>query len=674
MCAGLAGLRLAAAERPQRFFLEADIALARGGEARVFFDFGDGIWETSPAGRIAASPTPQTVRLELSNRPLRALRFDPVEDEQPALITGLRLVNDRGELMQRIELRDLRPMEQIKSLAPEGSGVRVVPSGPDPRLQLDFPPLQKRMHDAMRRPTVTRGIVLGLALALASIIGATAVTAWRVAGTSSFARLGGVAIFLLVLGARLTQLDWFSRAVPFWDEWEGDALYILIPFQGGFLDWGALFMTQWEHRILLTRIVTLAGTALNGEWDVRVAMTVSAFLYAATVAGLGTTLLAPRRWPGLIAAGLLAACAALPFDFNNLLWGGQTQMYGLAFFVVGLGTLAAAPHITAEIALVAFLGSTASLFTMGAGLVAPGCAVGVCLVRAAFEPAQRQRLAGLAGLFFIVALAGVWLHSSSRQHAPLYATSAAQYGKAFLGMLSWPLPAHVGCAALLWLPWIVNGVQILRRREATALEWVAVGLGCWGLVNAAALGYARPYEGPPFDSRFFTPFSLGVCGSIGASVALLLRAASPRRRVLWWLPLGAAGAGLLVLGVRGVHGARDSRESHAEFDRRIRRMLSTGDRTPVVEKPPAFTGQTVADRLESPLLQPILSAPHRRALAERSGNLASAAAITGGPVTVIVRTMMKVGPVVFLLGLIGLGAAAWRLRRPEAPRVNSMGR
>ncbi|MBM3855385.1 MAG: hypothetical protein FJ399_19895, partial [Verrucomicrobia bacterium] len=505
--------------------LEVDVALERGGTIGAFFDFGNGfVPEDASFAEVPPGQAASTIRLGVPTRPVRAVRIDPSADDAPALITGLRLRSATGELLARLDLRSLRPLHQIQSLGEEGGGVRVipVPKADDPMLRLDSPELRQRLHIAMGRRSVGRGEIVIVAAGFAALVIAAAWIAWQGLGPPG-ARMAGGAVFLAVLGARLAWLNLDSRPVPFWDEWEGDALYLLIPFNGGFLDWGALIMPQWEHRILLTRLVTLAGTVLNGEWDPRVAMTVSAVLLAAATALVGVALVATRRWPGVVVAGVLALGASLPFDFNNLLWGGQTQMYGLVLMAVVTIALGAVPVITPAVLGAALAGGLGSLFTMGAGPVGPGCAVGMCLVRWCFERDQRRQLAGLAVVFFCVALLGALLHAKSPPHGPFYATSWEQFRRAFVGVLAWPLPPSPVAVVLVWLPWLAGGVLILRRREANTLEWLAVGLGAWGLVNAIALGYARQYEGPPFDSRFLTAFLPGVWGSIGSAAALLGR-------------------------------------------------------------------------------------------------------------------------------------------------------
>lgn len=661
-------LPLGAAEPARTFYLELDIAIERSGVTALLFDYGDGVWgDDASTAQVAPGKTVQTVRLKLPDRPIRGLRFDPTSGDEEVFIGWLRLVDGAGKVLLQIDPRGLTPQNHIGSITSEGTGVRIVPNGNDPILRFDITALQKAIHDASGRATVGPGTVTLLAAVLALALGAAVLLALRAHGAGR-AAWGGLAIFGLVWGARLVALNYTSKPVPYWDEWEGDVLYVLIPFTGGYLDWGALVMPQWEHRILLTRVIGAFGTLLNGEWDVRVAMTVSAGFYAATIALLGTALLATRRPAGAVAAIALGVCASFPFDVNNLLWGGQTQMYALVLMAVTCVALAAVPRVTPLVWLVALGGGAVSLFTMGAGPVGPGCAVGICLVRAAYEREQRRALLGLAAVFFAVALAGVFLHTSSRAHASLYASTLAQFWKCFVGVMAWPLPPHAAWAALSWAPWVVNGVAILRRREATPLEWIAVGLGGWGLVNAMALGYARQYEGPPFDTRFFTPISMGAMASLCSSAAVLARAQSIKGRVLPVLSLLAVVGAFFAVGVKSLDVVRETGEGRAEFDHRIRQYLASGDPQPIVEKPSHHTGMVVVERLESPAFQKILPAPYRRVLATRLPD-AVARPIEPGPVTATVRTFMKLGPAITLLGLAGCGFFVWRQRR-EGPAAS----
>lgn len=669
-CCALHGAPAAASH----FVLELDIAIERGGMVEVLFDFGDGFWgENTAVSEVPAGSVPHTVRLKLPSRPIRRFRLDPTADDAPVLISGIRLLDERGTLLCRLDPKSIRPFHQIDRLIFGPEGVRILPTAKadDPMLGIDFAPAQRTMHAASGRPTVGPLFLCALAAIIVGtlVLGLRgAFRAFRFPEPLRQPRLVGIALFFAVFGARLAWLNAYGKAVPFWDEWEGDALYQLIPFAGGFLDYGALVMPQWEHRIVLTRTITLLGTWLNGEWDPRVAMTVSSAFWGASAALVGTALCATHKRSGVAAAAALAACASLPFDFSNLFWGGQTQMYGLVLLALVTIAFAATPKITTSIQLAALAASALSLFTMGAGMVGPACAAGICLVRLCWEKEQRGALARLAALTFCAALVGVLLHTRSRAHEPLYATSFAQFSKTFIGVLSWPLTPHALIAACIWLPWVGLGVSILRRRSATPLEWLAVGLGGWSLVNALALGYARQYEGPPFDSRFFTSFAVGLGAAVCANIALVQRTGNRFIRLGLWSLTGMLFAGLAWQGIAGIEGTRKSGAERAEMDHRVRLFLSQGDRQAVMDRPPHYRGNDVLEYLASPLLQRVLPAPFRRALAEKDGAAKTApeppaartAPIEAGPITQAVRMLMRFGVALAVLGWIGF---AWQYRR-----------
>jgi hypothetical protein len=151
-------------------------------------------------------------------------------------------------------------------------------------------------------------------------------------------------------------------------------------------------------------------------------------------------------------------------------------------------------------------------------------------------------------------------------------------------------------------------------------------------------------------------------GALCSTIAVSLRGSTWYWRALPSLAGCAVVAGFISIGIKGISGARESEATRAELDHRIRVFLSTGNPAPLTEKPPHHTGSEVVARLESPLLQKVLPAPYRRALASRESN-AAAPSPTAGALTLTVRTLMKAGPFIMGLGLIGFACSVWR-RRP----------
>jgi hypothetical protein len=367
----------------------------------------------------------------------------------------------------------------------------------------------------------------------------------------------------------------------------------------------------------------------------------------------------------LIASASIAVFAALPFDANNFFWGGQSQMYALNFLAIGTLAIAAGE----QLGPLAWLGGAAagsvSLVTMGSGFVAPGLAAGVCVVRFIFERTRRRDLAVLALIFAAIAVAGFLARTDSRWHAFTYARTAAKFWRSFVAYATWPLPPHWASVAVVWLPWLAVGIWTLARRAGSCLDWLAIGIGAWALVNAIGLAYARPELTSPFDSKYNTAVSLAGVASVLSSCAL-----SARLRSRWWLLIAPVAAALAVAvaatdyGARGIADARFYRDLKNPHNALVRPYLATGDRSMMMEIPPErspyWNSAELAIRLDSPLLQPVLPFPLRKALAMRPG-LHLPGPLEPGPLTLGARTLMKISPLIFAIGLvlIVLGLRRW---------------
>src|SRR6187431_2043111 len=96
--------------------------------------------------------------------------------------------------------------------------------------------------------------------------------------------LAAIAAAALVLGGHLWMVESAGSPVPVHDQWlaEGEMLY--VPLVEGHLTMGAIVHPHAEHRIIPTRLLALGLFKLNHQmWDVRLQMTVNAFLAATLV-------------------------------------------------------------------------------------------------------------------------------------------------------------------------------------------------------------------------------------------------------------------------------------------------------------------------------------------------------------------------------------------------------
>lgn len=681
-CGCMAGLRASSAS--PGFFLEIQAANPAGGGAQLFYDTGQ--WYSHhDSVRVELPPSTklQPHRFALPAEPVRRLRLDPMDGAGRLQIGTLRLLTADGRVLEEFGPECLAPMGSIKRLTVAGGVASIETEAGDPMLLVAHS-VQRSMVNALGRRTVgptslflltAAYVVLGalaLGAALRPLLRKSASKGrGRHAAPLAF-MLGGV--FLLVAGARLHWLKLYSRPMPFWDDWKAGVIDMILPFRGGYLDWQALFLPQAEHRVLLTRLVTLTGGLLNGEWDPRVSMALSAFLFAGTIALLcGLLARTGSRWGVVLACGL-AGWSCLPFDPTNIFWANQSPMYALNLAAVVLLCIATDGQPTRITWLGAIAAGLLSIFTMGAGFVAPLVAGGLCLL-AAWKPtppdeeaaAPSRRLVILALLLFAIGGFGLSLHRESSMLTDDYARTWARLAPTLLARTSWPLSPHVGYTLIVWLPWVALSCQLLVAKGSTPLARAAFGLGAWALIGLVGLAYSRPNDPAPFESRYYTLMSAAVLAATLATAAL---AQTRSRRIgligLCVLALAVSTTAMVKIGLDNRALAQATLTSRSAYDNVVRPFLATGDPKPLQRAPfeilPYWNGAELADLLDAPALQDWLPAVLRSTLAQRPGSTLSPQQ-TPGPLTVAARELMKAGLVLAAAGIVLMALSVVRTWR-----------
>ena len=348
------------------------------------------------------------------------------------------------------------------------------------------------------------------------------------------------AICLLILGAKLWLIGTYSSPLPFLDQWKGEGDQLLRPWMRGELRLADFFIPFNEHRILPTRLLVLALFEANArQWDAQVQMIAGAAVHTGCACVLGAFLAARlgsrRKW--LIFAALLALFG-LPYDWQNTLWGFQSQFYFLILFSLltfwGLGGHRAGSACW-------WVGAAAGLLacvSMGSGGFA-GIALGGWLaLKLLRDPTARRVRGNWATLAVSVALGGLALAlytpptstSLSSLHAPTF--GAFLHG---IGLhLGWPTAG----SALFALPAsapivILLGIYLRQIRRPSAaptdhsLEEFLFPLALWVLLQAAALAYCRNVPAAGLISRYMDLFALGTLVNF-AALLRLLDLAAPR--------------------------------------------------------------------------------------------------------------------------------------------------
>ncbi|MBS0210309.1 MAG: hypothetical protein JSS27_15290 [Planctomycetes bacterium] len=450
--------------------------------------------------------------------------------------------------------------------------------------------------------------------------------------------LAAFAVALLVFASRCWCLDIYSVSVPFWDQWDAEAMQLYVPALEGRLTASALFAPHNEHRITSTRLLDLALLKLNGRWEPRLQTTVGAFLSALTALFITWCCgrLVDRRVFMALAIGI-AMLFGVPYGHENLLCGFQCQFYFLVLFsLVAIAGLTQRPPLSAGW-IVGALAAVAAILSLGSGLMA---AAAVVVVEGysvwSDRTARRTHLPTLALATGIV-IAGALGHTSLPAPVDGPSLGVSDFIYMFGRALAWPCK-RPWLAPLMYAPLATLLMSLVRRpRRLSPLETFALGLGVWTVAQAAGIAWARGSGG--LASRYLDLLVVGPIANLLALAALTPRfrlwARVDRRSPLQVLTLVwtlAAIAGTLHA-TRHVPEHLDRMSARLEAGRQACVAFFAGDQShfPADATLPYPDAARLATLLRHPTLRPILpTALDSSTLTQSPGPLATAAEWTLG--------------------------------------------
>lgn len=358
-----------------------------------------------------------------------------------------------------------------------------------------------------------------------------AIFCWRMksddARAARWARVGSIAslaaVFLIVLGARLWLIDRYGSAVPYLDQWNGEAEMVLLPWLNGTLRPGDLLVPHNEHRLLLTRLETLLLFIANQQWDPQLEAVCNAIFQAASLtflAGIFRRFVSRRTSP--IVLGCFILMGALPIGWENTLVGFQSQVYFLLLFsmvaLLGLGNCAAlSPGWWAGLA-----SGVLACVAQASGFFAMVCVLGFLILHFARGRFQSIDRAALPTIF--VCLAFVVIAFLARTvvpgHAGLRAPSLTAFVVAFGRCLAWPWVDQPWLAAFIYLPWLGllwrSGSRDHSSTSNPGAARAVLLVGGWVILQAAAMAWARGGAGIGPASRYTDILTLGLIANLCA--------------------------------------------------------------------------------------------------------------------------------------------------------------
>ncbi|HLP07365.1 MAG TPA: hypothetical protein VK178_04305 [Opitutaceae bacterium] len=372
------------------------------------------------------------------------------------------------------------------------------------------------------------------------------------ASHQSRSRIMWLALFGTVFFLRLWLIREWGSPIPFWDQWDSEALQLYRPWLIGDFRWPDLFRAHNEHRIVLTRLIDLMLFTATGRWETWWQLVLNAGFNAATAAVVVHSLvssLPPKFGNALIL--LVVASFATPSGWQNALWGFQSQCY----LANGWSVIAIVCLLKSEPLRIGWwFGWFAAALAIGAQASGVFAALAAALVHLLdLAPSQlrdRRRISALFALSGLVAL-GLCAGTTVPAHSYLRAETIAQFIAVFTRCLAYPfIQSPVACLLLqapgLWLVW----TTCREPDRRTSVDRCALALVFLGALNGAAIAFDRGaglVDHLPI-SRYQDGLMLGALGNSVALFSLGMRHPRGPLAAMIWVGLMLSGLGFLGAG------------------------------------------------------------------------------------------------------------------------------
>jgi hypothetical protein len=416
------------------------------------------------------------------------------------------------------------------------------------------------------------------------------------------------AVALTVFGAKVLLIANYGSFVPFWDQWDGEAAGLYLPYLKGQLSFTTLLASHNEHRILLPRLLFLALLEFSGEWRPTLQMIVDAGFnacFAVLIASFASLLV--NLQDRLLAAAITGLVLCLPLSWENTLAGFHAPWFLLVIFI----TLAITALVKAKgLSALWWAGVGAGVlayFTIASGALAIVAASCVVTIQLLIKERRGAREFWALGLLLLIVAIMIAYTPFVPAHQQLKANGGMQFLFALLKLASWPLPIGI---AIVQLP--IAGLAyscIVRRQPNTHPSWPLVGIGTFTWLQMASLAYGR--AGGLIAPRYLDMLSVSVVLSFIAFVFLVRQASpAPVRRV--WVGLLTAwtiaiGIGLAVATKEAIRGASERGRLYQLEIANVDAYLA-GDRLALRDKPLLQIPYPQAERLEHLLDDPMVVA------------------------------------------------------------------
>jgi hypothetical protein len=292
-----------------------------------------------------------------------------------------------------------------------------------------------------------------------------------------------IGLSLLLCASRLAIIAMVGNITPFWDEW-GNISYLITTFlDHQKFDISALFASHNEHRIFVSRLISLGVFFVSGDtWSQLLEMSISAGLYGFIAYLLFSAFKFEKN---IIPLLICFVFLAIPFGTQNLLAGFQTAYFSTVIFTLILIYIISHLKLNIYIFIITCLLAACAFFSTAGGIISSFVAAIIVFGRAL--QLSRPSWMIYACLFVLISIIEFIFTPRVSDNNTFQPKNIEHFILVAQYLTAWPLPY-----SFFWVPLLIFVLWIsIQKINFDQRSWFILGLFLWSGAEIILIAISR---------------------------------------------------------------------------------------------------------------------------------------------------------------------------------------
>jgi hypothetical protein len=396
--------------------------------------------------------------------------------------------------------------------------------------------------------------------------------------------------FLALLLFNDALIYFYGNATPYWDQWNGEAANLYLPWLNGSLGLSELLAPHNEHRIFTMRLLSLVLLIANGNiWNPLLEMYVNAAIHAIALTFFvyyvnRSIADSTRKYVIIFSIALFS----IPFGWENTLAGFQSQFYLLLLFsFIFLWTIAC-ERIFSFKWWIGIIAGVLCPLSLASGALTLLIGAFILLIRKYFfEEKSGISIYLFAAFLILLAMISIFYTPTIPYHASLKAQTIEQFISALMAVSAWPVKLKYS-AFIVQAPIVCFTISFLTSKDwrVSKSYLYLVAIGGWVFAQFLTITYGR--FSFSLSSRYLDLFAVGLVINFAVLLIFYEKASSERKKLLKialfiWLLIIFAGMFAKLPTI--FNELKLKRFESIQQEQNVRAYLCTGSKSYLLNKP-----------------------------------------------------------------------------------------